>query len=261
MGSRVPYFDDLSLEHLRAEYDKISDKTRSLVDLFCLYLYRSEEAKEYGLNGICRRLFLLERCIQQIYTLIPIDLNELPSRDERLDATICLQAFVFNVFGVMNNLAFVWIKEKGVCKPDGRPLRNSEIGLKPNNDNRTVFKSFSAEMQSYLNEKSSWFQYLEDFRHSLAHRIPLYIPPYVVPFSQEAKYSQLEEKASRALHRGAIDAHDQLRREQDALTQFRPWMIHSFGEQSKPVVFHAQIINDFLTVEEIARKFVLDLAK
>lgn len=34
-----------------------------------------------------------------------------------------------------------------------------------------------AELQAYLAEHDAWFEYLEDYRHALAHRIPLYIPP------------------------------------------------------------------------------------
>jgi hypothetical protein len=34
-----------------------------------------------------------------------------------------------------------------------------------------------------------------------------------------------------------------------ALTEFKPWMQHSFGERSKIVVFHPQLLADFATVE------------
>ena len=37
---------------------------------------------------------------------------------------------------------------------------------------------------------------------------------------------------------------------------FRPFMKHSFTDPAPPVMFHAQILADFATVEEISRRIL-----
>jgi len=45
------------------------------------------------------------------------------------------------------------------------------------------------------------------------------------------------------------------------LGRFRPWVQHSFEEKAKPVVFHAQMLSDFNTVDELSRKMLDELAR
>ena len=55
--------------------------------------------------------------------------------------------------------------------------------------------------------------------------------------------------------------YEQLTVERNALTAFRPWMQHSFIEQAHPMVFHVQMLADFNTIDEMARKMLEELAK
>ena len=68
--------------------------------------------------------------------------------------------------------------------------------------NRGYRESFSAEFQAYLQELDAWFGQLENFRHALAHRIPLYIPPYIIDPKNEQAYRELEAGMNAALARG-----------------------------------------------------------
>jgi hypothetical protein len=43
------------------------------------------------------------------------------------------------------------------------------------------------------------------------------------------------------------------------LGRFRPWIQHSFEEKAEPVVFYAQMLADFNTVDEIGRKMLDEL--
>jgi hypothetical protein len=49
--------------------------------------------------------------------------------------------------------------------------------------------------------------------------------------------------------------------EQLKLRRFRPWVQHSFEAKAKPIVFHAQMLGDFNTMEELARKMLDGLAE
>ena len=97
------------------------------------------------------------------------------------------------------------------------------------------------------------------FRDALAHRIPLYIPPYAVEKSKLEEHNRLEQKATAALARGDHVAYDQLGDEQKKLGEFRPWMRHSFYEQSPTIVFHYQLLTDYATIDELALKLLEEL--
>jgi hypothetical protein len=254
----MPYFDEASLRRLAEGFGAVPDKAQRLTEALLAREYVSESAKEYAHHGVCRRLSILARCIEQIYRRLPPESDEVPPREALLDTTIGIQAFVFNAYGVLDNLAFVWVKEKHVTKPNRQPLPNGRVGLTA--DKGEVRQSFSQEMQAYLRERDAWLAYLEGFRHSLGHRIPLYIPPYIVAPAQENLYQDLEARINSALfERGDLAEHARLEAEQKALTHFRPWMKHSFTDPTPPVPFHPQVLADFATVEEMCQKILAEL--
>ena len=181
----------------------------------------------------------------------------MPTNEELSDANINLQAFVFNVFGSVDNLAWIWVYEKPVMKNDGLPIPNEWVGLRKTNT--LVRDSFTPEFLEYLNEFDEWFVHLDNFRHAVAHRIPLYVPPYVITKDKEAAYWDFEDRKTEAFNRGALDDHDSLSAEQDALGVFTPIMTHSFIEDAKSVVFHSQLLADFNTIEVLGWKMLEEL--
>jgi hypothetical protein len=56
--------------------------------------------------------------------------------------------FDVNVFGSIDNLAWIWVQEKPVRHENGSPIPNSWVGL--GKDNNFVRSSLSAEFQQYL---------------------------------------------------------------------------------------------------------------
>ena len=104
-----------------------------------------------------------------------------------------------------------------------------------------------------------WFDHLENFRHALAHRIPLYIPPYIVLDSKLPQHQELEVAMMQAKMDGDMAAYDLLSDEQKKLAVFNPIMTHSFEEEARRVVFHAQLLADFNTVEEVGHRILAEL--
>ena len=149
------------------------------------------------------------------------------------------------------------MQETKLTQRDGSPLPESWVGLRVNN--KIVRRSFSQEFQDYLKDLDQWFGYLENFRHSLAHRIPLYIPPYGVHKDKEEAYLALNYKKTEAMERLNFAEYDRLFDEQTALGEFKPVMTHSFGEEAEVVPFHPQLLADFLTIEELGKKFLEEL--
>lgn len=168
--------------------------------------------------------------------------------------TIHIQAFVFNAFGILDNLAFVWVNERGVVGNNGRPLPNGKIGLA--RDKERVWQSLPPAVQDCLEEMEEWHGNLKSFRHSLGHRIPLYIPPYNVDPQNADRFQTLQGRMNEALTQLDIDTYEQLEAERDALKFFRPFMKHSLNDPARPIVFHPQVLADFATVEAISKRIL-----
>ena len=249
------YFSPKALESLARDYRTITERHAKLMQAFLMRGYKQEKSKEFAQHGFMRRIKSMTRSIDNVFALLPPERTDIPSREQCHDAEINIQAFVFNTFGATDNLAWIWVSEKDVKKPDGGDLPRSQVTLR----SERLLASFSPAFQAYLKSREQWFQHLEDFRHALAHRIPLYIPPYNVDPKNEKAYLELEAWSSAALIRGDITEHRRLADEQEKLTFFRPWMTHSFSERSKIVVFHAQLLADFNTVDELAWRMLEEL--
>lgn len=253
----VCMFNTENQKKLRQGLDEVRIKVDTLVLALNVRQYGTAGGKEYALNGLARRLRTIERCIQNVYRQLPPDLTGIPESDVIYDAMINIQAAVFNTFGAIDNLAFIWVFERGVVGRNGKQLPNGRIGL--TRDKSQVRESFSPEMQQYLGSTDPWFDNLESFRHSLGHRIPLYIPPYCIAPEDADRYSDLDRQASHALLAGKLEEHSLLRTDQDALRHFKPIMQQSLNTPKPPVVFHAQLLADLNTVEKLCQKVFLEM--
>ena len=250
-------FSQEVLQQLEEEYLTVSGKHARLLEAYLKRSYNNAREREHAQQGFLRRLKTLVRCIDKIFEILPPDRIELPTGEELSDATINIQAFVINVFGSIDNLAWIWVLEKSIERNDGSPIPDSWVGLRKKNT--LVRDSFSPEFQEYLNGLDEWFDHLENFRHAVAHRIPLYVPPYVITKNKEAAYRDFEDRKTDALNRGALEDYNRLSAEQDALGVFRPVVTHSFEEGAKSFVLHPQLLADFNTVEELGWKMLEEL--
>src|SRR5262249_26596232 len=152
----------------------------NLISRYQARKYLSDRGKEYAFHGFGRRLNLLRTAIDQVFTALPPERDGIPEEDEILGATIAIQAFVVNVVGCVDNLAWVWVYEKSVKASNGQELDRKSVGFWK----REVQASMSQKFRVYLDERKAWFDSINNFRDALAHRIPFYIPPYGVPNSK-----------------------------------------------------------------------------
>lgn len=253
------YYSDKALKELAAEYQSLDKKANKLFEAYILRTFQNTRAREYATQGFARRIRIMVRCIKNVFQLLPPERTEVPSRDELSDATINIQSFVFNVFGSIDNLAWIWVSENGQKRPDGTPIPNKYVGL--GRENVSVLATLSEEFQEYLKGLEPWFKEIGNLRHALAHRIPLYVPPYVIEKKDEAAYRDLEAKMADAVKRHDFAEYDRLSTEQLKLGRFRPWVQHSFEEGATPIVFHAQMLSDFNTVDELGTKMLEELGR
>jgi hypothetical protein len=213
--------------------------------------------KEFALHGFLRRLKTIERCIENVFTAIPPHTITPPTDEARSDATNNIQSAMFNVYGCADNLAWVWVHERNLTRPDGSAVPNGWVGLGP--DNTFVRNSFSERFRLYLEKFDGWFSMLHDYRHALAHRIALYIPPFIIDPKEENAYREIDSRITDALRRLDHAEYERLRAEERALQFFRPFIMHAFSAKTKPLVFHPQMIAEFNSAADLGEKLLSEL--
>lgn len=210
---------------------------------------KEEKAKEYFHHGIMRRLEVIERCIGNIFLIFPVERENLLSHDELIDVEINLHAFFVNVFGFLDNLAWVLIYEKRLAVT----IDKRKVGL----FKKETKEIFPAKFCEYLDSgrMKTWYdQYLINYRDALSHRIPLYVPPQTLNPEQKKKFEQIENKIADCIRSRDFGSLDKLRNEQNTIGSVCPFFIHALSE-NKYVALHAQLIADFNTIEEIVEKY------
>ena len=237
--------------------DQSRELQRQCNDLCSRYLkkeFRNDTAREFVRHGLCRRMLLMTRCVKKVFELLPPDCHDVPDSDAVHDVTVHLQAFVFNTYGCLDNLAHIWVLEKDVREESGRAIRQEWVGL--GSKNTTVWGSLPGAFTEYLLEIGDWYENIENFRHALAHRIPLYIPPGYLTDDKAERYKDLQVRINDAAVQRDFELADRLEHEQAALLSFHPIATHSFDENSKMLFFHVQMLSDFHTVREIASRLL-----
>ncbi|MCX5579448.1 hypothetical protein [Kaistia terrae] len=253
----MAYYSQDAIDDMAAAFASIDDRENSLVMRITQFPFTNPIAKEHATQGYMRRMRLMAHCTRRIFSTLPPERDEIPIRDGMADVTSFLHAFVIDTSGCGDNLAWVWVNERQIKKSDGADLPATWVGLRPKN--MAVLGSMPGNLATYLREEmAGWFEYHDDYRDALAHRISLYIPPYAVPTANEAVYRRLEQLSFAATMAGQYDEADRLDAEQKALCRFEPLFLHSYREPAlPPLVLHPQILADFATMEELGHR-VLD---
>jgi hypothetical protein len=240
------YFSTERVQELLTGQEEVHRQFHELRNKLYLRTYKTKRGAEYAKHGFCRRLDTLVRSIDRVYELLPPDQEAIPESDVVVDAVIAVQAFIMNAFGCLDNIAWIWVYEKDIKNGDGTELQPKHVGLRK----RKVHDKLTKDFQAYLETKQEWFDNLVDFRDSLAHRIPLYIPPYVVPKANVEKYKELEKAKWEEPAKSDPAEYEKVKAAQLKLCQFVPGMMHSIFEESPQVEFHSQLLNDYVTIDE-----------
>jgi hypothetical protein len=247
------YFKKAHIANLRGELAKVERKTDDLLLSYGYYPWKTDKGREYATHGFSRRLGTLRRALLNVFKIIPPGTVRVPTRDRLHDAQINIQACIANVYGCIDNLAWVWVYENGIDNTIPRKL----VGLRKTNTK--VRASLRPAFRRYLEERDDWMDYIIDFRDALAHRIPLYIPPGGVPKSKLDEFNDYARRMQEAHTRLDPAEYDRLEAEQSKLLMFQPMIIHSFVEARHLPPFHFQLLTDFLTIEELATKLLHEL--
>lgn len=243
------YFSEQALAQLQQGLAEVPAKKRTLQQRYIDHRFEQERATEFSNHGFIRRVATMARCIENVFALIPPEQSEPVSRDTRRDAEINIQASFFNTFAAVDNLAWVWVVERNVRQPNGACLPENYVGLR--RANRMVREALPRQLRQAIERHDEWFAMIDNYRHALAHRIPLYIPPYCVLAENEARHNELDTLILQAVASGELKELCRFRMEQAGMRVFQPVMQHSFGERARSLVFHPQLLANFNTVDEL----------
>ena len=243
------YFAKDSIDLLAADLNAIPRRRDEVLEALLARRYEVPRAEEFAAHGVSRRLRTMAHCIENVFSILPPEREDHPPIDELVDAVVYIQAFTFNTFACLDNFAWIWVCEKNLTTDRGQAVPPTQIGL--SKKCKIVRRSLPSDLRKHLKALDPWFEHLENFRHALAHRIPLYIPPCVVTEQDLPSYRLLEQQMAKASRRGNLPRFEKLRVQQQALMRYQPEMAHSAADKSKRVVFHPQLLSDFKTVCEL----------
>ena len=184
----MPYTPD-QIEQIEEMLEEWRAREAALSRSLFAYPFRAPRAREMMQHGLSRRLADLKHGLERVFEILPPE-SRSPTQRELRDATAFLQAFVINTFGAIDNLAWVWTCEADIRDNRGRQPKPGRIGFTPDHD--LLRQSVSQRTRDHLQGTDDWFGYLEGYRHALAHRIPLYIPPKIVDEAEAAEFHRLE---------------------------------------------------------------------
>jgi hypothetical protein len=217
---------------------------------------KSPRAREYLNHGVGRRLRLVQRCVINIYDICPLDRSELFDRDELQDLNINLHAFLLNVYGILDDLA--WVVALEATQKEVQQRRDISLY------GPEVQKHLPPETAAFLQTMKPWHDnYMKNFRDSLAHRIPAYVPPMRLADDEAKRSEELDKEILEAIKKHDFGRVDALKQEERKLGKLMPVYTHSFGDPdaSAPVYLHSQVIVDLKTIVAIIRSVADALRK
>lgn len=214
----------------------------------------NERARKQMTVGAGRRLGVIKRAAENIFRLFPPSQVEPLHRDAVTDVQINLHALVLNLRGVFDNWAWAFLFRHDIT--DAFVQQKLDVSF------------FRPKLQSYLPDPlrrylaagaiSKWHQiYLKEYRDSLAHSIPLYIPPALWTKDDATRYQQLDRTKAALVQANRWDELDAVWDEQDKVGTACHFFLHESptDDSHKPMMLHPQVLCDLMTVIEFGDLF------
>ena len=247
-------YSDEVLQIMWSQYEGLRLSRTNLIGEYSKLEFTNEKTKEWVCHGLGRRLDLMSWSIERVFEAWPPNTDGTPDQTVIFDATVHCQAFVFNTYGCLDNLAHIWVSEKNVKQKNGKALRPDQVGL--GSQYKDVWKSLPEEFRNYLSGKMDWYEKLRGSRHALAHGIPLYIPPGYVFWGKEGEYLEYSPLIREAVQRQDFVESARLRKEQAGRLNVLPIAAHSLDEKTTILYIHYKMLYDFHMIRKIATRLL-----
>ena len=214
----------------------------------------SVRAKEYLQQGVGRRLMTLRRSLWNIFELFPPDRKKPLLNNNLEDIQINLHGFVINLYGIFENLAWSFILHHDLEERVGGRKNVSLF-------HSSTQKLLPVQLSSYLKSSNilNWqVEYLKNYRDSLAHRIPLYVPPAAFTHEEGIHFNLLEEEKVECIKMHQFSRVDEIHIEQENIGRASPVFLRLLSDTvdtELPIYLHPQLLCDAKTVLEFSSLF------
>ncbi len=225
-----------------------------LTDTALSYPFQNLRAEQFSREGFVRRLNYLDHAMYRLADIYPPNLIK-ASRGTVRDAELLVQSFVMNVFGAIDNLAWVWVLERGIKRPDGKELRRTEVVF-DGPQACTLVESLTPALHTVICEGGEWFKALRTYRDGVAHQIPIYIPR-LLNEDEAQKATNLSIAINEAVAARSHKLVHDLLDERSSLGDYGAFMALN-GEQS-PMMLHPQMVCDLATVVNLGETLFAEL--
>lgn len=208
----------------------------------------NSEARDFLRYGVARRLNIIEITSRKIFELFPPEQNQVLPLETIHEVQAFLHAFLINVCGIFDNFSWAFIHRHDLFQRIGG--RNANVGI----FRAETQQCFPPELSKYVAEKiKPWNEkYMKDYRDAIAHRIPLYVPPYTIDPKDHDSYKQLNELRGPLLQDKQWNELNRNTDQMEALGKPMPVFLDDF---SKYVPFHPQLNADTALVLEFTHLF------
>lgn len=248
-------YSSAGVEALLLEQPEVLDQLQRAAELAVQQsaFASNERAREYLRSGVGRRLRVLHRTLSNMFELFPPSTVEPVDRDVLDDAQINLHAFIMNLYGLFDNLAWAFVLHHELLSAVGD---RKKVGFFLSATKRF----FPPALRALANDAKmhAWQgEYLKNFRDALAHRIAPYIPPATYSEEDESEYIALEQQWLDSIKVRDWNRAEDISSRQRALGSPCFVFAHSFdtAEEKRIVYLHPQMMVDAKTAAEVCTLF------
>ena len=246
------FYSANQIEELETGYRTQVRKLNTLLMSTASQSFENKEALYFLKHGLGRRIILVNRALQGLFTSIPIALDEIPKKEKLSDASIYLQALFSNIYGCLDNLAWIWVHNNQQNKKLAN-INKHYVGLNP--ENKTLRQTLPEIFLEELEKFDDWIKYIKDVRNDLAHKVPLYLIPSVIHTEKVKDFESLENKKLEALILKEIEAFEKIESEQSAMSSYRPYWAEQSIKRTSAYLIHPCAINDVNALTQLVEKF------
>lgn len=212
------------------------------------------KSAEHLSQGAGRRIGVIGHCIKTIFEKFPPTRQKPLGRSDLYDVQIAHHAFVINLYGFFENLAWAFVLRHSL---DDKLGDRRKIGLFLKATQRLLPDA----IRSYLAGPTmvAWHdEYLKNYRDALAHRVPLYIPPSTLTDADVVELNTIAQHEEAAITERNWNALDKLRERKLSVGRACLFFAHSYSdsEDPRPIYLHPQVLCDAKTIVDFVPIFL-----
>jgi len=161
---------------------------------------------------------------------------------------------MINVYGIFDNLAWAFLLQHNLITKVGSV---TNIGL----FTVQTQKYLPSQLKKYLDSEdvSTWHKtYIKDCRDTLAHRIPIYVPPSAMTEEEIKQYNFLQTEEFECIKSGQFDKLKEIRSQKENIGSPCFMFLYKTSDNTSQhnVYLHPQLLSDSNTVIKITEIFL-----